>query len=163
MDAVQRLVNTPWFLRPIPDILPTSPSPSGEISQGSYVPPGQRNYDPTAGWEVVSDATLRDAAQGLDTLAIAGTAAIGVAGMAYMAPVVAPEVAAAAADAAAFAETPAGQFLTGYATSQLGSTGLPSSNVYNSIGGHLDNILDLFSETEARKAQKARPNPAASR
>jgi hypothetical protein len=82
-------------------------------------------------------------------------------GAAAVAPEVLPALGAAAdvgaglaTDAAVFASTPAGQVATSFATSQLGNTGLPPSNLEGFIGGiilpNLGGILNsLFGEEDA--------------
>jgi hypothetical protein len=146
---VQQSVNTPWFQRNFVDEVPptTQPSPSGDLVQGSYVPPSQQDYNPyPSGPSVNLDDAL---------------AAVAVGGAVLLAPEALPVLGAVAevgaevaTDSAVFLSTPAGQALTGYATAQLGGTGLPPANVPSFIGGrvlpNLGSLFDFFfGETDA--------------
>jgi hypothetical protein len=128
---VQQLANTPWFQRDFVNEvpMPALPSPSGDLVQGSYIPPTQRDYSPPEAYTPLG--SLDDV---LTAVAVAGSALVAPEAL-PVAGAVADVGTGVAMDSAVFLSTPAGQVLTSYAASQLGGTGLPPSNVPSFLGG----------------------------
>lgn len=106
----------------------------------------------------VPPSALQDVGEGLNLLATGATAGAVMGGMMYggmtlapaLLPYIEPLAYSGAVSGAQFFESPTGQFLYGYASSQLGTTGMPASNPYQFLGGQVNQIYDYINRDDGR-------------